>query len=143
MAVVIFNYTTWALSYPAIASSVTEDQASAYFNIAQLYLDNTDGSVVRDINTRATLLNMLVAHIAYLNLPTEQGGNGAGTVGRAASGARGSVSVSLDYPASSSSSAMASWLNQTQYGAMFYAAMLPYRQARYISTRRVQRQVFP
>lgn len=143
MGVVSFDYSAWATCYPTLAANVTSDQATCYFNMAQIYLDNTDRSVVRDVNERTTLFYLLIAHIAYLNLPAEQGGNGAGTVGRAASGTRGSVSVSLDYPSSGSSSAVASWLNQTQYGAMFWAAMLPYRQARYVHTRRIQRQAWP
>ena len=143
MGIVTFDYSSWAKCYPTLAPLVNETQADCYFTIAELYLDNTDRSVVRDVNKRATLFGLLTAHIAQLNLPADQGGNGAGTVGRAASGTRGSVSITLDYPSAGSNSAVASWLNQTQWGAMFWAAMLPYRQARYVRTPRIQHQVWP
>ena len=143
MGVVTFDYTSWVKCYPTLAPYVNETQADCYFTIAELYLDNTERSVVRNVDKRSTLFGLLVAHIAYLNLPADQGGNGARTVGRASSGTRGSVSVSLDYPEAGSASAVAPWLNQTQWGAMFWAAMLPYRQARYVHTRRIQRQVWP
>lgn len=143
MAVVTFDYTSWVKCYPTLAPYVTSDQAACYFNLAELYLDNTNKSVVRDVNKRTTLFGLLVAHIAYLNLPEQDGGSGAGAVGRTSNATRGSVSIGLSYPDAGNGSATAAWLNQTQWGAMFWAAMLPYRQARYVSRPYVQRQVWP
>lgn len=143
MGVVTFDYSTWAKCYPTLAPLVNSTQAECYFQIAQLYLDNSQRSIVRDVAKRTLLFGLLVAHIAYLNIPESEGGNGAGVVGRASSATRGSVSISLDYPTSSSASDTEAWLTQTQWGAMFWAAMLPYRQARYVTRPRIQHQVWP
>lgn len=141
MGVAVFDYDEWSQRYPALAANVDQDLASFYFiEGGLLYLDNTDASVVQDVPTRTLLLYLLTAHIATLNLPVSAGGNGAGGVGRTSSASRGSVSVSFDMGPTTASSA---WFMQTQYGAMFWQAMLPYRTARYVNVPYVERQTYP
>jgi hypothetical protein len=87
---------------------------------------------------RAALLNMLVAHLAQLNLPAGGGDGSAGgtnaaapspLVGRITNATEGSVSVQtqMDLPLGS-----AQWFNQTPYGAQFWAATAAYRTMRYV-----------
>ncbi|NSL91711.1 DUF4054 domain-containing protein [Acetobacter syzygii] len=140
MAVATFDYAAWSARYLDLAVNVPANLAALYFEEAQLYLDNTDRSLVCNIGQRTLLLYMLVAHIAYLNLPTTSGGNGAGVVGRVSSATRGSVSIGTDMGAQPGS---AEWFLQTQYGAAFWQATLWLRTTRYIHIPRVQRQTWP
>ncbi|WP_233867119.1 DUF4054 domain-containing protein [Paraburkholderia adhaesiva] len=139
----VFSYRTWAARYPSLAASVKPKQAQAYFGEAQLFCDNTPMSPVRNLAIRATLLNLLVAHLAMLNMPqgTASGATSGGStsaasagpsplVGRITSATEGSVSVAtqMDVPPGS-----AQWFNQTPYGAEFWAATAAYRTMRYIA----------
>lgn len=126
--VVVFDYAGWSTRFAALAANVGAEQALACFAQAVLYLPNTPTSPVRDVGRRTLLLELLVAHIATLFLPQEQGGQG-GLVGRVASASRGSVSVTTDY---AHPSERAAWFAQTPYGAAFWAATRGLRQARYI-----------
>lgn len=126
--VVVFDYTGWSTRFAALAANVGQAQALACFAQATLYLPNTPTSPVRNVDRRALLLDLLVAHIATLDLPQEQGGQG-GLVGRVASASRGSVSVTTDY---AHQPERAAWFAQTQYGAAFWAATRGLRQARYV-----------
>lgn len=142
MGVVTFDYSQWAQQFPALSPNVNQAQAQMYFDLSSnAYLDNTDCSVVQDVNKRALLLNLLVAHMATINLPTSQGGTG-GSVGRAASASRGSTSVSFDLP-NAGTTAFSAWLNQTQWGLAFNAAMAPYKTARYIAGSHIRRGTWP
>ena len=125
--VVSFDYTAWAMRYPELSASVAQPLAQLYFNEATLYLNNTGASVVRDLCTRATLLNMLTAHIAALNAPLN-GQASSPLVGRIATASEGSVSVGTDLQVPGS----AAWAAQTKYGLAWWQATLPYRSARYI-----------
>lgn len=140
MAIATFDYSAWSARYPDLAANVPESLASLYFSEAGLYLDNSDCSPVQDIGQRTMLLYMLVAHIAYLNLPETSGGNGGGMVGRVSSASRGSVSVGSEMPSQPGSAA---WFNQTQYGASFWQATAWLRTARYVHIPRIQRQTWP
>ena len=139
MAIATFNYATWALLYPDLAANVAQTQAQAYFdNLAPLYLNNTDLSPVQDPVLRGTLLGLLVAHIAKLNLPESQGGSGA--VGRVASASEGSVSASCDVGPVAGSQA---WFHQTQAGDTFWHATLFLRQGRYVPGYPQRRPIWP
>ncbi|GAN86347.1 DUF4054 domain-containing protein [Komagataeibacter intermedius] len=140
MAIATFDYATWSARYPDLAAKIPAALADLYFGEAQLYLDNTECSPVRNIMQRTMLLYMLVAHIAYLNLPTTSGGNGAGLVGRVSNATRGSVSIGTDMGTQPGS---AQWFLQTQYGAAFWQATIWLRTARYVHIPRVQRQTWP
>lgn len=130
MAVVVFDYSVWAARYPELASSVSSTLAGIYFNEATLYLDNSDTSIVTDITVRATLLNMLTAHIAALNAVLN-GQASSPIVGRISNASEGSVSVQTqnDYPPGT-----VQWYQQTKYGAAYWGASARYRTARYVPT---------
>lgn len=128
MGVVIFDPSAFKLRYPEF-SSVDNALLQQYFTQATIYLDNTDFSRVSDLAVRAMLLNMLVAHIAFLY----SGANGqtpSGLVGRIDSASEGSVSVHADMPGVTANSA---WYMQTKYGADYWNATAPFRTFQYIS----------
>lgn len=126
MAVVIFDPAAFKEAYPAFAS-VPDALLTEYFNIATLYLSNTDCSIVQDIAKRTTLLWLLTAHIAYLSGALNLVPGTPGLVGRVSSATEGSVSVSTEYPTNPNNA----WFLQTQWGAIFWQATLSYRSFRY------------
>lgn len=130
MAVAVFDYTLWATRYPDLAQSVSSSTAATYFAEAGLYLNNTDSSIVQDVNARLVLLNMLVAHLAALY--SAIGGQAASPlVGRITNAAEGSVNVQAQFDVPPGT---AQWFAQTKYGAAFWAATAPYRTMRYVPT---------
>lgn len=120
MPVVVFDYATWSARYPELAAALSPAVAQAYFDEASLYLDNTEASPVCDPGQRATLLNMITAHIAAMNMP-----GSSPLVGRITSATEGSVSVQAAY-ADATPGSMA-WYVQTKYGAAYWAATARYR----------------
>ena len=122
--VVTFDYSTWALRYASLAATVSQPLAQAYFDEACLYVNNTPGSLVKELPTRALILNMIVAHIAALNARNAT----AGLVGRISSATEGSVTVQTQFDAPAGS---AQWWVQTPYGAAAWQALAPYRTMRY------------
>ena len=128
---VVFDYSSWALRYPELASSVSQPLAQLYFNEAQLYVDNSACSLVPNCAPayqRATFLNMVTAHIAALNAPL--GGQPPNPlVGRVSNATEGSVNVAaqFDVPAGS-----AQWFAQTKYGAAFWQASAQFRTMHYV-----------
>lgn len=125
MAVVIFDPTAFKIAYPQFAA-VSDGMLTNYFNLATLYLSNTDCSIVQDIPKRTTLLWLLTAHIAYLSGALNPDGQPR-LVGRISSATEGSVSVSTEMPTTPSSA----WFMQTQWGAMFWQSTLSLRSFRY------------
>lgn len=99
-----------------------------YFNEACLYLNNTDGSKVTDITLRTTMLNMITAHIAQLNL-IANGVVANPLVGRITSASEGSVHVTVE---DGKPSAYAAWFKQTQYGNSYWQISAQYRRMRYL-----------
>lgn len=126
---VVFDYAGWAARYPEF-SSVSQATAQAYFNEAQLYMDNTGSSPVADDSVggqRSMLLNMVTAHIAALN----SGVNGqapSSLVGRISNASEGSVSVAAQMDVSAGS---AQWFAQTKYGIAFWQATTQFRMMLY------------
>ena len=130
MGVVIFDPAAFKERYPEFAT-LSDPLLSDYFAEAEIYLDNTDVSRVKNVNTRRLLLWMLTAHIAALNA----GVNGEGAsplVGRISSASEGSVSVQTDMGAVPFTAA---WFMQTKYGAAFWQATAPFRTMQYIPGR--------
>ena len=133
-AVVTFNYNAWSQRYPEFA--ITEALAQLYFNEATLYMDNTGCGPVQDLPTLTTLLNMVTAHIAWINAPQVNGqpNNAPGSipgsplVGRIGNATQGSVSVQIEMPDQPGSAA---WWQSTKYGAAFWQATAQYRMFRY------------
>ena len=128
MGIVAFDFTAWATRYPELAGSVSPQLAALYFMEAELYCDNTIGSVITDESRRSMLLGMMTAHIAALNAPIN-GQPSQTLVGRVTSASEGGVSASIEnaYPPGT-----VQWYQQTKYGSAFYAATAVYRQARYV-----------
>lgn len=130
MAQVVFDPEAFKAAYPAFAN-VPDAALQQYFNIACLYLSNSDCSIVQDLVERQTLLWMLTAHVAYLSgALNPEGGAAAGAapVGRTASATEGSVSVTFTM---GNQSPNAEWYMQSQWGAMFWAATAKFRAFRY------------
>lgn len=136
-----FDYTFWQTRYPDLARWCSPGMAQGNFDLATLYLDNTDagtpptqvlgyglvgcrygGSPVTNIPQRQILLGLLTAHIATLNAPLN-GQPASGLVGRISSATEGSVSVSVDMP----EVAGAEWYTQTKYGLAYWTATARYR----------------
>jgi hypothetical protein len=132
VTVAVFDYATWALRYPTLATTVTAPLADLYFAEAGLWCDNTDCSPVPadpvTYQPRLMLLGMLVAHIATLNGAGQPGGQASGLVGRVSSATQGSVSVSAEFKAGDG----AAWYIQTPYGAQFWAATAAYRTFQFV-----------
>lgn len=129
MAVVIFDPTAFKAAYPAFVA-VPDALLTEYFNIATLYLSNTDCSIVQDIARRTTLLWLLTAHIAFLSGALNPDGSPS-MVGRISSATEGSVSVSTEFPMTPSSA----WFLQTAWGAQFWQATLSLRSFKYRARR--------
>jgi hypothetical protein len=124
--VVTFDYDAWEARYPEFAT-VNQTLATAYFNEATIYLDNTAMSIVQDLTQRAVLLNMLTAHIAAMN--SGVGGQAASPlVGRVSQATEGSVSVSAEYDGGTGSA----WYLQTKYGAAYWQATAYLRTFNYV-----------
>lgn len=120
--VVTFSYATWAAIFPDLSASVNSAQAQEYFNLATAYCDNSACSPI-PATPRATILNMLVSHLAVL-LGTINGQPASPLVGRIATAAQGSVNVSVELDGVPGSAA---WFSQTKFGLAAWQAMAPYR----------------
>jgi hypothetical protein len=100
------------------------------FAEAGLYLNNTDCSVVQDVNIRGALLNMVTAHIAFLGGILTADGQPR-PVGRVSAANEGAVGATFDFtPATPGSGA---WFAQSQYGAAFWQATTCYRGMKYFA----------
>ena len=124
---VVFNYSNFALRFPEIVPYCNSDLAGMYFTEATILLDNTAGSPVQDVNVRASLLNLLTAHIAALNAPL--GGQASSPlVGRISEATEGSVTVKAEMNVAAG---FAQYFAQTKYGIAAWQMLLPFRSARY------------
>ena len=126
MAAVVFDPTAFKARYPEFAA-VPDATLTACFMEAGLYLSNADNSPVQNLTRRATLFNMLTAHVAYLGGLLSADGQPR-PVGRVSQASEGSVSAGFEYLAPGS----AAWFSQTQYGAAFWQATTSLRGMRYI-----------
>lgn len=125
--IVQFDYAKWVARYPEFAG-VSQPTAQVYFDEGTIYFANDGRGPVTDATQQLTLLNMVTAHIAYLNAPEAQGGSGSPLVGRITTASEGSVSVGVDTNGPVGS---AWWFMQSKYGANFWQATMPFRQMRY------------
>lgn len=117
--VVVFDPDEFRLLYPSI--SATDEQLEMYFAMAETFLDNTECSIVKDLDARKTMLYLLVAHIALLS---QQAENGNPVVGRISNATEGTVSVGLDYGTMGNNER---WYLQTPWGAMYWQMSKKYR----------------
>jgi uncharacterized protein DUF4054 len=130
---VTFDYAIWASVYPELSASVSEPQAQTYWNIANLYVDNSGCGFIPATLSNGTpilapILGMVTSHLCALLAPIN-GVPASPLVGRIANATEGSVSVATEMEAPMA----ASWWNQTKYGAMAWQAMAPFRTALYIA----------
>lgn len=136
MAVVVFDPAAFKAAFPEFAD-VPEARLQILFTLATGLLDNTDASLVTDITQRTAMFYYIVAHMLALFGTTVAGATNAGpsgVVGRVSSATEGSVSTSLAYEVPASPGA--AWWNQTQYGALYWLLMAPYRGFRYVAAGR-------
>lgn len=122
--VVDFDYTAWALRYPALAAAAAQPLAAQFFAEAGLYCNNSGASLIKDLPTRGLILSMITAHIAAL----AQRAASAPIVGRINSATEGSVTVQAQFDVAPGS---AQWWAQTPYGASAWQAMAPWRTMHY------------
>lgn len=134
MAVVVFDPVQFKIAFPEF-QAVPDARLLVLFQVAQGMLDNTDASIVVDLQQRTTMFWYLVAHLLTLygtGVSSSAGGGGpSGVVGRLSTATEGTVTASYEFniPASAS----AAWWNQTQYGATYWMMMAPYRSFRYVA----------
>ncbi|WP_118846481.1 DUF4054 domain-containing protein [Neisseria lactamica] len=124
MPAVVFDKARFQTAYPEVQA--TDAQLEMWFAQAESLLDNTGRSIVKKPEEREMLLFLLVRHFAALAERAAQGG----LVGRIASAAEGSVSVSADMGAAIGNAA---WYLQTPHGATFWQLTAKYRRFRYVS----------
>ena len=133
--IVAFSYNGWIALFPQFSNLTQVQVTGPILTVAQQYCRNDGGGPVCDPNLQTQLLNMMVAHIAQLLF-------GSTTqplsplVGRVSNATEGSVSVTADWPTTPNNA----WYLQTEYGAMFWQLMLPYRMGRYFPKITQQRQ---
>ena len=127
MSVVVFDVNYFKAAYPSF-DAVAPALLQVYFDKACLLLNNTEQSMVTDLNERKILLNLLVAHLAALN-SGENGQAPSGLVGRVTSASEGSISASTDYGTLESGQA---WYIQTRFGAEYWQLTAKYRTMRYV-----------
>lgn len=124
--VVDFDYNRWIIRFPEFKDTVGSELAQMYWDEAGMTcLNNSCNSIVRDdrpTGVRAMLLNLIVAHMAQLNIGTVAQ-PASPLVGPVASASQGSVSVST-VP---STSEQGRWFMQTKYGAAYWQASKTYR----------------
>lgn len=127
MPAAVFDYGAWSARYPALAAVTPQATAQGMFDDAALTLLSNSDCIVPDVAKRLALYNMLVAHLATLDQRAQAAGASGGFVGSLKTATEGSVTVGAsDYPVGSGK-----WYEQTQPGAMFWQASLPYRQGSY------------
>jgi hypothetical protein len=95
--VALFSSAVFLARYPEFTAAYNANPSlfSSLFIEAGLYLNNTDCSVVQDVNLRGLLLNMLTAHIAFIGGVLNADGQPK-PVGRVSGASQGSVSAQFD-----------------------------------------------
>lgn len=108
--IVEFDYNYLQSAFPEL--KMTPTSAKIAFDIACQIVNNTTNSYVCCCCKRKHLLNLLTAHILFLN---NRGAGSVGTVGNASEG-----SVSVGYTTSGIDKLGAGYFGQTQYGLLFW-----------------------
>jgi hypothetical protein len=132
---VVFDPVGFVAAFPDFANC-SGPQLTGYFNRASLLFANA--SWTGALPQAPTLLNLLTAHIAWLNAPRDandnpssQGQPASPLVGRITNASEGSVSVQVDMGEANAASPSQAWYEQTKWGAEFFAACAQFRTARY------------
>lgn len=126
----VWNPGIFLARYPEFTAAYNANQAkfASYFIEAGLYLSNCPTSPVQDVNRRLLLLNMLVAHISFINGDLSADGQ-TRPVGRVSDASEGSVSAAFDFTPATPGTGP--WFNQSQYGAAFWQATTSLRGFKY------------
>lgn len=133
MAVVVFDPAQFKTAFPQFANATDESLTALFTMIGFSFIDNSDTSIVCNVDQRAAMMNFLMAHMLTLFGYVTAGGAvvpGTGAVGRVASATEGTVSTSLAY--SVPAGATEAWYSQTPYGAALWVMMAPFRSFRYV-----------
>ena len=136
------NYDNWIARYPEFAATVSDALYLEYFAEAEIHHRNDGSGPVEKESVQIVLLNMMTAHIAWLNRldpVTQQPVNPL--AGRINNATEGSVSVGIDVIQTEGAY---QWLVQSTYGSAYWYATMPYRQMRYLrGPRRYFGPIFP
>lgn len=129
LGIVTFDPVAFQAAFPEF-STVSGPVLTNNFNRATLQLANSCCGAVQDANIRASLLNLLTAHITAI-FNGVNGSPAGGLVGRIARASQGSVNVGADWGPNISASQ--AYYLQTPYGAEFWQATAQYRTMRYVA----------
>lgn len=135
--IVQFNAAEFLAIYPEFTgiNTATPTALANNFGTAQILLNNSCGSRVRDANQRLLLLYMIVAHLTLLLQGSNDGAGNiqppVGIVGRIASAAEGAVNVASEFDAPPN--ANQAFFIQTKYGALYWSSTSRYRMFIYMS----------
>ncbi len=122
-----FDYAAWAAAFPMFSHLSVQQITGPVLTFAQQYCRNDGGGPVTDAGLQLQLLNLMVAHVAQILYGTNQAA-GPSAVGRLSSATEGSVSASFEFP----TSADQAWFAQTQWGAMYWQMIAPFRLGAYV-----------
>ncbi len=129
---VVFDPVAFVASFPDFTNTA-QPVLQSCFDRAVLQLDNGPNSRVQDANLRETLLNLLTAHICFLNYGTAPATGSPvsppGVVGHISSATEGSVSVSAEVGPKEGSR---SWFMQSKWGIEYWEATAGYRNMQYV-----------
>lgn len=127
---ITYTYADWIAVFPAFSGTVTQAAFDAtLYPFAQQYCPTDGTGAPTTVQITTNLVGLMCAHIAQLLF-------GSATqpvsplVGRVSNASEGSVSVAVEMPPPGNPTQ--GWLQQTQYGTMYWVATSPYRTARYI-----------
>lgn len=137
MAVVVFDPAAFKAAFPQFQDVPDATLSALFAMIGFTYIDNTDESIVVNVDQRGAMMNFLLAHMLVLFGWVDTNGvvvPGAGAVGRVSSATEGTVSTSLEYKVPAS--AAEAWYNQTPYGAAYWVMTAPFRSFHYVAAGR-------
>ena len=117
-----FVYIDWIALFPQFSNLTQAQVTGPVLTVSQQYCRNDGGGPVCDPTNQTQLLYLMVAHVSQLLYgSTTQPLTRA--VGRISNASEGTVSAAVDWPTTPSNA----WYLQTQYGAMYWQMILPYR----------------
>lgn len=139
---VTFDYAAWQAMFPDFANVSSAYATSCFTRATFLCQNNAANPVVSrsfgDTTQLTYFLNLLTAHICWLNAPqvngipnTTGGASPSPLVGRVSQASEGTVSVSTDLGAGNMPQGMA-YYAQTKWGLEYWQASAGYRQGPYI-----------
>jgi hypothetical protein len=130
---VTFDPVAFVAAFPDFAGC-SAPQLTGYFNRATLLFANAGWTGA--LPQAPTLLDLLTAHIAWLNAPRDANGNPSSSgqpaselVGRITNASEGSVSVQVDMGEATAGSPSQPWYLQTKWGSEYWAATAQFRTA--------------